>query len=166
MIGNNDLALGQLVDAVSHSKFWKETAIFVIQDDGQAGPDHVDSHRTVGLVISPYVKRGILDSTMYSTSSMLRTMGLILGTPPLTQFDAAATPMYRSFTAKPNFAPYTLEAPRVDVDAINPKNTKLAARSAKLDFSAVDRADFGELNHILWEAYRPGVPYPAPVTGR
>ena len=166
MIGNNDLALGQLVDAVSHSKFWKDTAIFVIQDDGQAGPDHVDSHRTVGLVISPYVKRGILDSTMYSTSSMLRTMGQILGTPPLTQFDAAATPMYRSFTTKPNFSPYTLEAPRVDVEAINPKNTKLAARSAKLDFSAVDRADFGELNRILWEAYRPGKPYPAPVTGR
>lgn len=166
MIANNDLALGQLVDAVSHSKFWKETAIFVIQDDGQAGPDHVDSHRTVGLVISPYVRRNSIDSTMYSTSSMLRTMGLILGTPPLTIFDASATPMYHAFTTKPNFTPYDLQSPRVDVNERNPRGTKLAARSAKLDFSAVDRADFGELNRILWEGYRPGVPYPAPVRGR
>lgn len=166
MVGSNDQAVGMLVDGVSHSKFWKDTAIFVIQDDAQDGPDHVDSHRTVGLVVSPYVKRGIVDSTQYSTASMLRTMELILGLPPMTQFDAKATPMYKSFTTKPNFAPYNLVAPQVDLEARNPSGTLLAKRSEKLDFSDIDRADFGELNHILWEAAKPGVPYPAPVHGR
>ena len=96
-VGNNDLALGQLVEAASHSRFWKEMAIFVIEDDTQNGPDHVDAHRTVGLVISPYCKRAFVDSTLYTTASMLRTMELILGLPPLTQFDAGATPMFNCF---------------------------------------------------------------------
>ena len=79
MSADNDLALGQIVEAVSHSKFWPQTAIFVVEDDAQNGPDHVDAHRTTAFVISPYTKRGVVDSTMYSTSSMLRTMELILG---------------------------------------------------------------------------------------
>ena len=93
-MASNDLALGRLVEAVSHSKYWPETAIFVIEDDAQNGPDHVDAHRTVGLVISPYVKRKALDSTQYTTVSMMRTMELILGLEPLSQFDAAAKPMF------------------------------------------------------------------------
>ena len=165
MVGNNDLAIGQLIEAVSHSKFWKETAIFIIQDDAQDGPDHVDSHRTVAYTVSPYIKRGTLDSTMYSTSSMLRTMGLILGIPPMTQYDAAATPMYAAFTTKANLAPFTLVKPGVDLEGRNPKNTALARRSAKLDFSDVDKADWTELNKILWEHTKPGQPYPAPVRG-
>jgi len=160
MIGNNDWAIGQLVDEVSHSPFWKETAIFIIQDDAQDGPDHVDSHRTVGYVVSPYVRRGIVDRTMYATASMLRTMELILGLPPMTEFDAKCTPMYAAFTDKPDFTPFTLEKPRVDVDERNPKGTALAIRSSKLDFSDIDRADFNELNRILWAGYRPNDPYP------
>lgn len=165
MVANNDNAVGKLIDSVSHSKFWDSTAIFIIQDDAQAGPDHVDSHRTVGMVVSPYVKRGHLDSTMYSTASMLRTMGLILGIPPLTQYDAKATPMYNAFTVKPNFEPFNFAPPQVDLNEKNPTKTALAQRSAKLDFSEIDRADWDELNRILWEAYRPGIPYPAPVHG-
>ena len=106
MVADNDLALGRVVEAVSKSKFWKDTAIFVIEDDAQNGPDHVDAHRTVALVISPYTKRSYVDSTMYSTSSMLRTMELILGLKPMSQFDAAARPMYDVFQAKPDLTPY------------------------------------------------------------
>ena len=95
MIADNDLALGQLVDAVSHSSYWKYTAIFVVEDDAQDGPDHVDGHRTIAQVISPYTQTGKVDSTFYSTVSMLRTMEMILGVDPMTQFDAAAPPDVR-----------------------------------------------------------------------
>ena len=94
-VASNDLGLGRIVEAASRSRFWKEMAIFVIEDDAQNGPDHVDAHRTVGLVISPYCKRGVVDSTFYTTASMVRTMELILGLPPLTQYDAGATPMFK-----------------------------------------------------------------------
>jgi hypothetical protein len=162
-VGNNDLAVGQIVDAVSHSKFWKETAIFVIEDDAQNGPDHVDAHRTVGLVISPWVKRGVVDSTMYTTSSMVRTMELILGLAPMTQFDTAATPMFESFTADASFDPYDAIRPQTDLSARNPATGPGARASLKLDFSDYDRADADELNRILWSALKPGEPMPAPV---
>ncbi len=163
LVAGNDQAVGKLVEGVSHSKFWKDTAIFVIEDDAQDGPDHVDSHRTEGLVVSPYVRRNVVDSTHYTTSSMLRTMELMLGLPPMTEYDALATPMYAAFTANPDTSPYTLVAPKTNVEEKNPARGALEARSAKLDFSDIDRADPQELNHILWEAYRPGVPYPATV---
>src|SRR4029078_1790530 len=106
MVADNDLALGKVVEAVSQSKFWKETAICVIEDDAQNGPDHVDAHRTVALVISPYTKRKFVDSTLYSTSSMLRTMELILGVQPISQFDAEARPMFNSFQATADVSTY------------------------------------------------------------
>src|SRR5205807_145993 len=106
LVADNDLALGQFVSAVSHSKFWPQTAIFVVEDDAQNGPDHIDAHRTIAYVISPYVKRSSVDSTMYSTSSMLRTMELILGLKPMSQFDAAAMPMFHSFQPQPDLRPY------------------------------------------------------------
>jgi YVTN family beta-propeller protein len=162
-VASNDLALGQIVDAVSHSKFWKETAIFVIEDDAQNGPDHVDAHRTVGLVISPWIKRGVVDSTLYTTSSMVRTMELILGLPPMTQFDAAATPMFASFTDAPAFETYDALRPQVDLMARNPATGAGARASLQLDFSDYDRADPDELNRILWAALKPGQPMPAPV---
>src|SRR5205085_4956803 len=114
MVADNDLALGMVVEAVSRSAFWKTTAIFVIEDDAQNGPDHVDAHRTVALVVSPWTKRKHVDSTMYSTSSMLRTMELILGLKPMSQFDAAARPMYNAFQNKPDLTPYTHVVPEVD----------------------------------------------------
>jgi YVTN family beta-propeller protein len=162
-VANNDLALGQIVEAVSHSKFWSETAIFVIEDDAQNGPDHVDAHRTVGLVISPWVKRGVVDSTMYTTSSFVRTMELILGLTPMTQFDAAATPMFDSFTGSPVSDAIDAIRPTVDLVARNPATGAGARASLKLDFSDYDRADPDELNRILWSALKPGQPMPAPV---
>ncbi|HEX5323328.1 MAG TPA: bifunctional YncE family protein/alkaline phosphatase family protein [Capsulimonadaceae bacterium] len=162
-VGENDQALGLIVEAISHSKFWSSTAVFVIEDDAQNGPDHVDAHRTVGLVISPYVKRNAVDSTMYSTASFVHTMELILRLPPMTQYDAAATPLYNSFTPEPDMVAYNNLSPLVDLEAKNPKTGPGAVASAKLDLSAPDRCDPDALNHILWNALKPGVPMPAPV---
>jgi YVTN family beta-propeller protein len=153
-VANNDIALGRLVQAVSESKYWPETAIFVIEDDAQNGPDHVDAQRTVGLVISPYVRRGVLDSTQYSTVSMIRTIELILGLPPLSQYDAAARPMFASFTDKPDPKPYHAEQAKIDVTAMNTERTFGALRSAKMDFSDYDRVDEFELNEILWKSIK------------
>ena len=162
-VASNDLGLGKLVEAVSRSKFWPETAIFVIEDDAQNGPDHVDAHRTVGLVISPWVKRQTLDSTMYTTASMVRTMELILKLPPMTQFDDLATPMYNSFTSQADMAVVEALPATADLEARNPKGGPGDSASRKLDFSDFDRADPDELNRILWEALKPGKDMPAPV---
>ncbi len=164
MVADNDLALGRLVDAVSHSRFWKETAMFVIQDDAQDGPDHVDAHRTVAQFISPYTRRGVVDSTHYATSSMLRTMGLILGTAPLSQYDAIAPPMIMAASATADLTPFNVVQPKYDVNEKNPDSGKLAEWSKTLDFSEVDRADFDSLNRLLWAGYKPGAPYPAHLT--
>ena len=153
-VGSNDLALGKLVETVSRSKYWPKMAIFVIEDDAQNGPDHVDCQRTVGLVISPYVKRHHVDSTQYTTVSMLRTIELILGLPPLSQYDAAARPMFASFTAKPDLTPYGHEVARIDINARNPKDAYGAARSNKMDFSEYDKVDDFELNEILWRSIK------------
>jgi YVTN family beta-propeller protein len=163
-VASNDLALGRLVEAVSKSSVWKETAIFVIEDDAQNGADHVDAHRTIGLVISPYVRRRHVDSTQYGTVSMLRTMELILGLPPLSQFDAAATPMFESFTDKADLTPYVHEPARIDLNARNQRTAYGAERSLKMDFSEYDKIDDFELNEILWRAVKgPDAPVPPAV---
>jgi YVTN family beta-propeller protein len=159
-VASNDLGLGKLVDAVSHSRFWSETAIFVIEDDAQNGPDHVDGHRTVGYVVSPYIKRGGVDHHLYSTSSMIRTIELILGLPPMSQLDRHATSMVASFVPKPDLSPFVHEESRIDLMAKNPAAGDLAERSLKLDLSAYDRADPDKLNRILWADAKPGRPYP------
>ena len=162
-VASNDQALGMIVDGISHSRFWKDTAIFVIEDDAQNGPDHVDAHRTVGLVISPYVKRGQVDSTQYSTASLVHTMELILGLPPMTQYDRNAAPMLDSFTGSPDLTVYANIGSKVDLEAKNPATGPGAAASNRLDFSGPDRADPDALNAILWHALKPGQPLPAPV---
>lgn len=151
-VGSNDQAIGKLVEAVSHGPLWKETAIFIIEDDAQNGPDHVDAHRTVSLVISPYTKRNFVDSTQYSTVSMIRTMELILGLQPLSQYDAAARPMFNSFTDTADLRPYTCEKPQIDLQAKNEATAYGADRSMNMDFSEYDRIDDFELNEILWRA--------------
>jgi hypothetical protein len=164
MVAENDLALGMVVEAISHSKFWKETAIFVVEDDAQNGPDHVDAHRTAALVISPYTKRGAVDSTMYSTSSMLRTMELILGLRPMSQFDAAATPMYNSFQAKPDHGTYKHVVPDVDLKEVNKKTAWGAELSEKFDLTVEDAADDLLFNEVIWRSVRgANSPMPAPV---
>jgi YVTN family beta-propeller protein len=151
-VASNDLALGRLVEAVSRRPLWKETAIFVIEDDAQNGPDHVDAHRSVGLVISPYTKRKHVDSTLYQTVSMIRTMELILGLPPLSQYDAAARPMFGSFTDKADLTPFEHEQARIDLETRNDKLSFGAALSEKMDFSDYDRVNDFELNYVLWHA--------------
>jgi YVTN family beta-propeller protein len=163
-VANNDYAIGQLVDAVSHSRDWQSTAIFLIEDDAQDGADHVDARRTVGLVISPYVKRGIVDSTLYSTSSMVRSMELLLGLPPMSQYDASAMPMYASFGDTPVVTPFNIMQPLVDVNAKNTKESYGANESAKMDFSDVDRAPMHALNEIIWKSVKgPDSTMPPPV---
>ena len=162
-VGSNDLALGRLVEAASRSRFWKEMAIFVIEDDAQNGPDHVDAHRTIGYVISPWTRRQAVDSTLYTTASMVRTIELILGLPPMTQYDAAATPMNRCFQKSAVLTPYTARVPQVDLAAKNTPKTAFSRESGRMNFSVYDRAPEDELNRILWHTAKPGVPYPAPI---
>jgi YVTN family beta-propeller protein len=153
-VADNDLALGKLVDSVSHSKYWKNTAIFVTEDDAQNGPDHVDAHRTVSMVISPYTQTGRVDSTFYSTASMLRTIELFAGLRPLTQFDAYATPMIGSFTNKPNFAPYTAARPSQPFTQVNGANAPLASQSAMQDLSKEDKINEQVFNQAIWKSVK------------
>lgn len=163
-VADNDLALGRVVEAVSRSKFWKETAIFVVEDDAQNGSDHVDAHRTVAFVLSPYVRRGHVDSSLYSTSSMLRTMELILGLKPMSQFDAAARPMYHSFQATPDPRPYAHVVPDIDMQETNLASAWGAKLSEQFDFSKEDAADDLLFNEVIWRAVRgPNSRMPPPV---
>jgi DNA-binding beta-propeller fold protein YncE len=154
MVAQNDAALGKVVEAITKSKFWPQCAIFVIQDDVQNGSDHVDAHRSVALAISPYIRRGAVDSTMYSTSSMLRTMELIIGVEPMTQFDAAARPMYNAFDATPDTTPFEALPPRIDITATNQALAWGADLSEQMDFSIPDAADDLLLNEIVWRSVR------------
>ncbi|HEY1379699.1 MAG TPA: alkaline phosphatase family protein [Gemmataceae bacterium] len=164
MVADNDFALGRIVETVSRSKYWPETAIFIIEDDAQNGPDHVDAHRTVAMLVSPYVKRGAVDSTMYSTTSLLRTMGLILGTKSMSQFDAAARPMYNSFRSTPDARPYTVRPPRVNLNAKNTQVAWGADLSEKFDLTKEDRADDLLFNEVIWRSVKgANSPMPAPV---
>lgn len=164
-VADNDQAVGIMVEGLSKSRFWPSTAMFILEDDAQDGADHVDSHRSPAYVVSPYTRRGTVDSTLYNTTSMLRTIELILGLKPMTVFDAGARPMANAFQSTPNLAPYRNEPPRVALDDTNPAHSATAERSMKLDFSASDMADEHELNDILWIAIK-GTPPPAPVHSR
>ena len=154
MVAHNDLALGQIVDAVSHSRFWKDTAIFVIEDDAQNGPDHVDAHRSIAMVVSPYTRRGYADHTLYDTVSMLRTMELILGLPPLSQYDAAAYPMVECFSDRADLSPYTTIRPRYPLNEMNVKTAWGAEESLAMDFSREDATPELLLNEIIWKSVR------------
>ena len=167
LAADNDQGVGMVVEAVSKSRFWNETAIFVIEDDAQNGPDHVDSHRSPCWVISPWVKRGAVDSTMYNQASVLRTMEIILGLHPLTSYDAGARPMFGVFGTTADARPYALEKPQTPLDARNPANTAAARRSEGMRFKDADEIDDDELNAVLWAAIKgPAAPLPAPVTSR
>ncbi len=151
-VAQNDLALGRIVEAVSQSKFWPQTAIFIVEDDAQNGSDHVDAHRTVAMIASPYARHGVTDSTMYSTTSMLRTMELILGLKPMSQFDAAARPMYESFQAEPDLRPYEPLPAQINIE----EKTRPAAygSNVKMNFAVEDAADDYLLNEIIWKSVR------------
>lgn len=153
-VADNDLAIGMMVEHISKSSIWENTAIFIAEDDAQNGPDHVDAHRTTAYVAGGFVKRNYVDHTMYSSSSMLRTIELILGLPPLSQYDAAATPMWRCFTDKANNTPFRSLASNVNLNDVNPGGTKLAALAKGLDFSDIDKVPDEIMNTMLWKSIK------------
>jgi hypothetical protein len=164
MIAENDAALGRLVEAISKSRYWKDSAIFVLEDDAQDGPDHVDAHRSVAFAISPYTRRGAVDSTLYSTASMLRTIELILGLPPMSQYDDAAVPMDAAFSTKPDSTPYTARPARVPLDDRNDAQAYGAEASAAMNFDEPDLIPELALNEIVWKSVRGAAsPMPPPV---
>ena len=164
-VADNDLALGMLVDHLSKSNIWKESVVFILEDDAQNGPDHVDAHRSPAYLVGPYVKRNYVDHTMYTTSGMLRTMELILGIPPMTQFDAAATPMWRSFTSEADTKGFQYLPANINLNDRNPKaqsGSAMAILSEKYDWSREDRVPDLVMNEILWQGIK-GKSAPSPV---
>lgn len=153
-VADNDYAIGLFIEHLSKSSIWKETAVFIVEDDAQNGPDHVDAHRTTAYLAGGFVKRGFVDHTPYSTSSMLRTIELILGLPPMSQYDAAATPMYRSFTSTPNLTPFIHELPRTNLFELNVKDTPSAQKSAKFNFKKEDSIPDLEFSEVIWKAVK------------
>jgi hypothetical protein len=169
MVADNDLAFGQIVEAVSHSKFWKETCIFAIEDDPQGGWDHVSGYRTTAYVASPYTKRRTVVSTQYNQTSLVRTMELILGLPPMNQLDATATPMFDCFTNVADLTPYAVVTNNIPLDQMNPEPKRVANAllrkhiqiSNRLPFEKVDACPEDTLNRILWHAMKgPDEAYP------
>ncbi len=153
-VASNDYGLGLIVERLSHSPYWPETAIFVIEDDSQDGPDHVDARRTTGYLISPYVKRKTVDSTFYTTSSVLRTIELLLGLPPMSQYDAAATPMYASLGDAPDLTPFVHVEPTHDLEEKNLATAWGADASEAMDWTEFDRTPMFALNEIVWKSVK------------
>ncbi|MFQ3650565.1 MAG: bifunctional YncE family protein/alkaline phosphatase family protein [Gemmataceae bacterium] len=171
-MADNDLALGRMVEAISNSKFWPKTVIFVIEDDPQNGFDHIDGHRSICLVISPYTKRREVVSNFYNQTSVLHTMQRILGVPAMNQFDSSSPLMTECFTRKPDFTPYKALPVKTPLDELNPpmKNLKGAARrwaerSLAQDLTVPDRVEEDTWNRILWYAQKGEAAYPAHLVG-
>ena len=162
-VADNDLAVGMFIEYLSKSPIWKETAVFIVEDDAQNGPDHVDAHRTTAYVAGGFVKRKFIDHTMYSTSSMLRTIELILGLPPMSQYDAAAEPMWRCFSANADMTPFAAVPALVDLNEKNRKNTPSARLSETFDLSKEDAIPDLVFSEVIWKAVKgEGSKMPAP----
>ncbi|MHA4808276.1 bifunctional YncE family protein/alkaline phosphatase family protein [Flavitalea flava] len=153
-VADNDLAVGEFVEYLSLSPIWKESVIFILEDDAQNGPDHVDAHRSPVYLAGGLVKRHFVDHTMYSTTSVLRTIELILGIPPMSQYDAAAEAMWRCFTTEPDHSPFHAVPARVDLTEKNIAWNEMAKKSAGLDFTREDRIPDLLFNEILWKGIR------------
>jgi hypothetical protein len=169
LVADNDLAVGRILDSISHSSFWKDTCLFAIEDDPQMGWDHVSGYRTTAYVASPYTKRGQVVHTQYNQTGLLRTIELILGLPPMNQMDATATPMFDCFAGQPDFTPFNAVPNNVPLDRMNPEPKKISDRqlrkdarvSARLPFEKEDQCPEDVLNRILWRSVKgPGAPYP------
>ncbi|MEN0052677.1 MAG: bifunctional YncE family protein/alkaline phosphatase family protein [Mucilaginibacter sp.] len=153
-VADNDLAVGRLVEHIAKSPIWENSVIFILEDDAQNGPDHVDAHRSPAYIAGGFVKRNFVDHTMYSTSSVLRTIELILGMPPMTQYDASAASMWRCFTKTPDATPFKCLPANININELNPKGTRLGALSKGLDFTAVDRVPDQIMNTMIWKAVK------------
>ena len=153
-VADNDLAVGMFVDYLSHSKIWNESVVIIVEDDAQNGPDHVDAHRSPAFIAGGYVKKGFVDHTVYTTTSLLRTMELILGVPPMTQYDASATPLWRCFNNTPGHEPFTARACQIDLNLKNTVTSLWQQKSDKFDFTKEDRVNDAEFNEVIWKAVR------------
>ena len=153
-VADNDLGVGMFIEFLSKSKIWNESVVFILEDDAQNGPDHVDAHRSPAYVVGPYVKRHFIDHTPYTTTGILRTMELILGIAPMSQYDAAATPLWRCFTANPNFTGYTALPAQVDITEKNMVWNELSRRSAQFDLSREDRVPDLEFSEVIWKGVK------------
>jgi YVTN family beta-propeller protein len=150
-VADNDLAVGRIIEHLSQSSIWKESVVFILEDDAQAGPDHIDAHRSPAYVAGPYVKRNAVVHNMYSTTGMERTIELILGLPPMSQYDAAALPMYECFTSTPDLTPYTLLPAQVDINQRNVADNESSRRSAKFNLAKEDVVPDKDMNEVIWK---------------
>ncbi len=157
---DNDLALGRIVEALSRSRFWRSTVVFVLEDDSQAGPDHVDSHRSAMLVISAWNRAGV-SHRFANTTDVLATIEEILGLESMSQFDHFSRPLREIWTDRPDLRPYVALTPAQSLEEMNVATGQAARASANLDFSRADRVDDDEFNHILWGTIKGSAPYPA-----
>ncbi len=164
-VADNDLAVGMFVEYLSKSPIWNECLILMVEDDAQNGPDHVDAHRSPAYIAGGYVKQGFVDHTAYTTTSLLRTMELILGLPPMSQYDASATPLWRCFNNTPNHPPFTARPCQVDLDEKNLTESIWQKKSEKFDFTQEDRVDDNEFNQVIWKAVK-GLDSPCPPSVR
>jgi YVTN family beta-propeller protein len=153
-VADNDWSVGLFVEYLSKSPIWKESVVFIVEDDAQNGPDHVDAHRTTAYVAGGFVKRNYVDHTLYSTSSMLRTIELILGLPPMSQYDAAATPMWRCFSSTPNLTPFVSVPANVNLNDVNEKVSAWSQLSETFDFTKEDRIPDLIFSEVIWKAVR------------
>jgi len=154
MVADNDLAVGMFVEHLSKSSIWEESVVFILEDDAQNGADHVDAHRSTAFVAGGFVKRNYIDHTPYSTPGMLRTVELILGLPPMSQYDAAATPMYRSFSQNVDNKGFTKRENQINLNEMNVEVSENSIKSEKMDFSKPDLIDDLELNRIVWQSVK------------
>jgi hypothetical protein len=163
-VADNDLAVGLFIEHLSKSKIWNQCAVFIVEDDAQNGPDHIDAHRTTAYLAGGFVKQGLVDHTPYSTASMVRTIELILGLPPMSQYDAAAIPMWRCFSENSNHPAFRARPNNIDLKEKNTIISKWSKKSELFDFSNEDRAPEAELNEVLWIAVKGENSHcPAPV---
>jgi YVTN family beta-propeller protein len=153
-VADNDLAVGRIIEHLSHSAVWKESVVFILEDDAQNGPDHVDAHRSPAYVVGPYVKRNTAVHTMYSTSGFLRTMELILGLPPMSQYDAGAMPLFECFTSTPDYTPFTVKRPEINLDTRNVAINESSKRSEMFNFAKEDSAPDLDLNEVVWKSVK------------
>jgi YVTN family beta-propeller protein len=153
-VAENDLAVGMFIDYLSKSPVWKQSVVVIVEDDAQDGPDHVDAHRSTAYVAGPYVKRNFVDHTPYTTTGLLRTMELILGLPPMSQYDAAATPLWRSFTSAPDTSAFNHLPAQVDIAEKNTATNKLSEKSAAFNFTKEDAVNDAEFNEVLWKGIK------------
>ncbi|HTI94456.1 MAG TPA: bifunctional YncE family protein/alkaline phosphatase family protein [Puia sp.] len=153
-VADNDLAVGRIIEHLSQSPLWKESVVFVLEDDAQAGPDHIDAHRSPAYVVGPFVKRNTVVHNMYSTSGILRTIELILGMPPMSQYDAAAMPLYECFTSTPDNTAYASIPAKVDINERNVADNESSRRSAKFNLAKEDAVPDKEMNEVIWKAVK------------